>query len=170
MARKTGFTKTMYNEYRRSKSLGMTDKAVAQNWGISPSTLSRAKTGKTKRVSARTVDKMVVGITTGTDSAITYKEARTRLLGTSESDRRKYAIAKKQFDMFPTDSEGQPKQRRLIMERTIKGVKVRWLYGRGKDDQVRDEVIKSLQAKGMSLSDAADLYNEATGYTKESGY
>ena len=52
-----GFTREQRRQYNRLKRTGLTDKAIAESWGLSPSTLSRAKNSDS-RLSRRSIEKI----------------------------------------------------------------------------------------------------------------
>lgn len=52
-----GFTREQRRQYNRLKRTGLTDKAIAESWGLSPSTLSRVKNSE-RRFSNKSSEKI----------------------------------------------------------------------------------------------------------------
>ena len=145
MSRKTGFDRTTYNEYKRLKSLGLTDKQVAGQWGWSTSALSNIKLGKTKRVSQRLQDRASTPTTSQSYddriktfvaddlTKITYSELQ-RLATAGRTPRTQKLAREKLSELDRSDLTIQELQQltfdRPEYYRTIKGKRVRLLLGK----------------------------------------
>jgi hypothetical protein len=184
MGRKTGFDKETFNEYRRLKSLGLTDAAIARQWDISPSTLYNAKTGRTKRISAKTQrratrpkpDAQVFDRRAGIDvaqdiSKITYEELQR--LSTAGRSPRTQRLARDELQRLDASGLSIEELQRLTFDRptyyrsykdpkTGEVKRVRLLLGRTKGDEGQAAIRRQLRAKGLEFSDAS--YIDFGGY------
>jgi hypothetical protein len=184
MARKTGFDKDTFNEYRRLKSLGLTDAAIARQWGVSPSTLYNAKTGRTKRISAKTQRAATrpkpdaqrfdrrIGIDVAEDiTKITYEELQR--LSTAGRTPRTQKLARERLAELDSSDLTIEELQRLTFDRptyyrsykdpkTGEVKKVRLLLGRTKGDDAQAIIRKQLREKGLEFSDAS--YIDFGGY------
>lgn len=165
MSRRKGFDKATRREYDRLKSFGLTDKSIASRWGVSPSTLSRTKSGK-QRVSQYVKSKAFAprndvteirgrGLVADDLTKITFRELqdladkgstpRTRKLAEEELSRLDRTglsieeLSRKTFD-------------RPVFYRTIKGKRVKLLLGRTKGEEAQKAIKDQLRKKGLNFS------------------
>lgn len=178
MSRKTGFDRDTYNEYKRLKSLGLSDRQVAEQWGWSRSTLYNAKTGRTKRISARSQQRATrpkpdaqaydarVGIDVAQDiSRITYEELqRLATTGRDTRTRRLAMDALNDLDASGLSIEELRTQTftRPVFYRTIRGKRVRLLLGRTKGEEGQEIIRRQLKAKGLTFT--GNTYIDFGGY------
>ena len=177
MSRKTGFDRTTYNEYKKLKSLGLTDRQVARQWGWSPSALSNIKLGKTRRVSQRlqaraaapttsqSYDDRINTFVADDLTKITYSELQ-RLATAGRTPRTQQLAREKLSELDRSDLTIQDLQQltfdRPVFYRTIRGKRVRLLLGRTKGDEAQDSIKNQLRAKGLSF--AGEGYVDFGGY------
>lgn len=186
MSRKTGFDKETFNEYRRLKSLGLTEKQVAEQWGISTSTLYNARTGRTKRLSKRSQERVAnprydrqdidsrraVPIAIAQDiGKITLQELQA--LADKGSTPRTRRLAKDELDRIENLPYSVEELQRLTFDRpsfyrsyrdpkTGKVTRVRLLLGRTKGDDAQAAIRRQLREKGVEFADSE--YIDFGGY------
>lgn len=176
MSRKTGFNRATRTAYDRLKKFGLTDKAISQQWGVSPSTLSRAKTGKqrvsqrtisgsTRQTTAQSINPFSNQVVASDVNKITYDELQD--LATAGTVPRTRRLAKEALDEL--DKSGltiEELQRgtfdRPTFWRTIQGKRVELLLGRTKGDAQQRRIRKQLEAKGLSFK--GQSYIDFGGY------
>lgn len=177
MSRKTGFDRATYNEYRRLKAFGLTDKQIAGQWGWSPSTLSNAKTGKTKRISRLSIRRASapttsqsfdsrIGIDVANDlTKVTYEELQ-RLATAGRTPRTQKLARDKLAELDRSDLTIEELQTqtfdRPTYYRTIRGVRVKLLLGRTKGEDAQAAIKKQLRAKGLTFT--GNAYIDFGGY------
>lgn len=162
MARKTNFSRDMSDFYRSRKRQGLSDRNIAQEMGISPSTLSRIKTRKSQP-SARILNQFRAE-TTNEDFYFTDYQEMSELA--SSTNPRTAREAQKVLDEI--ESQGLTiaeirnlEIRRPTVWRTVRGKRVGVLLGRSKQDAQRDAVRKQLTEQGVNPDQTDDYYNEA---------
>lgn len=177
MGRKTGFDKETYNEYKRLKAFGLSDRQVAQQWGWSASALSNIKLGKTKRVSKRLQDRAAAPTTSQSYddrintfvaddlTKITYSELQ-RLATAGRTPRTQKLAREKLSELDQSDLTIQELQQltfdRPEYYRTIMGKRVKLLLGRTKGEEAQRSIKNQLREKGISFA--------GTGYVDFGGY
>lgn len=185
MARKRrGFTREQRRLYDAAKKQGLTDRQVAEGWGISPSTLSRVK-NKRGRLSARSVDTVQRSLErvelnefgeyrAVSDTRITVDEllflarrgrdSRTRRIASEALDRFESIQEEMALDNF--EEVRQATVQRPFFYRTIQGKRVRIPLGRSKSDAFQREMRRQLRAAGL---DPEALYGDGE-YLDFGGY
>jgi hypothetical protein len=175
MSRK-GFTIGQRRAYDKLKRLGLTDKRVAETWGISPSTLSNTKLRKSRmstRLETRRTDvrrgetstDRWTGIKVAVDDTkITLAELQK--LATQGGTPRTQKLARKKLDELGKSGLTVEELREGTFERptfwrTIQGVRVNLLLGRTKGDRIQDVIRKQLAAKGVTFDEG---YIDFGGY------
>jgi len=164
MARKTNFTRDMSNFYRSGKRQGLSDRAIAEQMGISASTLSRIKTRKSEP-SAKILNQFRAETTDSDEYFITYDE-----LADFQANRIKNPRVAREADAYlkTLERKGLTMQeirnsdlKRPTVWRTVRGKRIGVLLGRSKQDAQRESVRKQLIAQGVNPDETDDYYNEA---------
>ena len=184
MARRRGFTREQRTLYDAAKKQGLTDRQVAEGWGISPSTLSRVK-NKRGRLAPKTVERVRRNLDRVelnefgefralSDTRITIDELlflrqrgrdpRTRRIAGEALDRFESVQDEMALDNF--EEVRQATVQRPYFYRTIKGKRVRIPLGRSKSDAFQREMRRQLRAAGL---DPEDLYGDGE-YLDFGGY
>ena len=175
---KTGFTSAQWQEYRRMKSTDMTDAAIARVWGVAPSSMYRWSKGQ-GRMRASTWDRIQAseagvgyrGEPVGKFRTITYGELSRMTQSTNPQTQR---AARKELDRLAGEGYSVEQLTRMglagdlarpIVQRQVKGKRVRWYLGRGKSEQARKAVEEQMREQGLDPSEYSEYYDEATGYT-----
>jgi hypothetical protein len=144
---------------------GATWASIADDLGVSTSTLYnwREKGTKMRESTADRVRDEILYEQVDEPETITYSQFQEESYMTGMSERKEQAdVFQETYGGIPTPDD---EVRRITVEKTIDGKKVKWLYGRGKDREVKQAAIDSLKKQGLSVADALETYNEATGYT-----
>ena len=184
-ARRGGFTAEQRRLYDRAKKQGLSDRSIAESWGISPSTLSRTKNKRT-RLSVRSVARIETStrrvtvneygdVRAEADYLITIDELqflaargrdpRTRRLAVEALDRAQETIQDEMLlDNF--DEVRAVTVPRPYFYRTIQGKRVRIPLGRSKSDAFQREARRALRAAGI---DPEELYGDGE-YLDFGGY
>tara|TARA_R100001163_G_scaffold56556_1_gene44293 strand:- start:4625 stop:5116 length:492 start_codon:yes stop_codon:yes gene_type:complete len=148
------------------KALGLSDKAVAQQWGISPSWLSAVKNkrGRFGGSAKRSIEAPPKGTTTfdrfsGIERAddplqITFDELEQLALSGRSPRTRKLAqdrLRELERSGLSVDELRDGLFDRPVYWRTYKGKRVKLLLGRTKQEEVQEQIRKQLAAKGVYL-------------------
>lgn len=166
MSRRKGFTRDQRNTYRRLKSLGLSDKAVAQKWGVSAGWLSAVKNkrGRFGTVAKASITAPPRGTTTfdrfsGIDRAddplqVTFDELEQLAIAGRSPRTRKLArdkLRELERSGLSVDELRDSVFERPIYWRTYKGKRIKLLLGRTKQEEVQESIRKQLAAKGVFL-------------------
>lgn len=165
------FTREQRRIYDKAKRQGLTDRAIAENWGISRSTLSRVK-NTNSRLADRTVGRIFdnlsrtvedrrgdsVILRASADDYISYGELR--FLRDNSSNTRTIALAKREIDRIQSElgitSVDDPRLRdvtvpRPTFTRTIQGRQITVPLGRSKSDEYQRKALKDLRERGVDV-------------------
>lgn len=165
------FTREQRRLYDKAKRQGLTDRAIAENWGISRSTLSRVKNTR-GRLADRTVDRIFgnlsrttedrrgdsVIIRASADDFISYDELK--FLKDNSNNTRTIELARREIDRIQRElgitSVDDPRLRdvtvpRPTFTRTIQGRQITIPLGRSKSDEFQRKALKDLRARGVDV-------------------
>ena len=170
-----GFTREQRRAYQGLKAVGFTDKKISESWGISSSTLSNTKLGKSRmssRLETRRLDTSRgetstdrwTGIKVAVDdSKITFAEL-TKLATQGGSPRTK-KLAQEKLDSLPDNMTVEQLRNATFLRptfwRTIQGKRIKLLLGRTKGDEIQETIRKQLAAKGITFARKRTLPNLA---------
>lgn len=150
---------------RKQKKAGQTYGSIADSLGISTGTLYNWRKGRTSP-RASTLDSVrdeILYSQAEQSEYVSWEQFQEESYMTGVEERKEQADAfEAEYGTVPSPDD---EVRRITVEKTINGKKVKWLYGRGKDAEVKRAAIESLKKQGLSVSDALETYNEATGYS-----
>lgn len=165
------FTREQRRIYDKAKRQGLTDRAIAENWGISRSTLSRVKNTR-GRLADRTVDRIFSNLSRTTedrrgdsviirasaDDFISYDELK--FLRDNSNNTRTIELARREINRIQQElgitSVDDPRLRdvtvpRPTFTRTIQGRQITIPLGRSKSDEFQRKALKDLKARGVDV-------------------
>ena len=164
MARKTNFTREMSDFYRSGKRRVLSDSKIAQEMGISASSLSRIKNRKAEP-SARLMNQFQAE-TQQSDYFFTNLRELERLSTSSNSRtsreaRRAIEKVQNENPNLDYDELYNLDLKRPTVWRTVRGKRIGVLLGRSKQDEQKQRVEAQLRAQGVDPEKTDEYYDEA---------
>ena len=162
------FTREQRRIYDKAKRQGLTDRAIAENWGIARSTLSRVKNTR-GRLADRTVDRIFDNLSrtqlddrAGIDRAVAddyvsidellFLRDNGRDSRTVRLAEQALAEAQEQFGIDAlTDDVRNLTVPRPTYTRTIQGRQITVPLGRSKSDEFQRKALKNLRERGVDV-------------------